>query len=292
MILMLSRRALLAALPALPLLAARKRSALIVDGQNNHAWAATTPLLKHYLEQTGLFTVAVSTTPPKGGDMQTYRPKFSAYDVVVLNYNGEDWSKETETDFVKYVASGKGLVVVHAANNAFPTWPEFNEMIGLGGWGNRTEKSGPYLRLREGKWVTDTQPGRGGSHGDQHEYLVTLRDPNHPITKGLPPEWLHAKDELYDRLRGPAKNVHILASAFAPKAKRGSDENEPLIMVLPYGKGRVFHTCLGHGVDAMTSVDFIVTYQRGTEWATTGKVTQKLPADFPGKDKVSLRPAK
>jgi len=60
-------------------------------------------------------------------------------------------------------------------------------------------------------------------------------------------------------------------------------------MVLPYGKGRVFHTCLGHGVDAMSSVDFIVTYQRGTEWATTGKVTQKLPADFPGKDKVSLR---
>jgi uncharacterized protein len=286
---MLTRRSLLAALPALPLLAAKKRSALIIDGQNNHAWAQTTPLLQKYLEETGLFTVTVSTTPPKGGDMQSYRPKFSAHDVVVLNYNGEDWSKETEADFVKYVASGKGLVVVHAANNAFPTWPEFNEMIGLGGWGNRTEKSGPYLRLREGKWVPDTQPGRGGSHGDQHEYIVTLRDPNHPITKGLPPEWLHAKDELYDRLRGPAKNVHILASAFAPKSKRGSDENEPLIMVLPYGKGRVFHTCLGHGVDAMRSVDFIVTYQRGTEWAATGKVTQKLPADFPGKDKVSQR---
>ena len=120
---MLTRRALLAALPALPTLAARKRSALIVDGQNNHAWAATTPLLKRYLEETGLFTVSVSSTPPKGGDMQTYRPNFSAHDVVVLNYNGEDWSTETEADFVKYVASGKGLVVVHAANNAFPPGP-------------------------------------------------------------------------------------------------------------------------------------------------------------------------
>jgi type 1 glutamine amidotransferase len=287
---MLSRRALLAALPALPALAARKRSALLIDGQNNHAWIQTTPLLQRYLEQTGLFTVTVSTTPPKGGDMEAYRPKFAGHDIVVLNYNGEDWSKTTEADFVRYVRSGGGLVVVHAANNAFPTWPEFNEMIGLGGWGNRNEKDGPYLRLREGKWVPDTQPGRGGSHGAQHPYLITLRDPNHPITKGLPAEWLHAKDELYDRLRGPAKNVRILASAFSDKSTRGTGEHEPLIMVLSYGKGRIFHTCLGHAVEAMQSVDFIVTYQRGAEWAASGKVTQMLPADFPGKDKVSSRP--
>lgn len=268
---------------------ARKSSALIIDGQNNHAWAQTTPLLQRYLAETGLFTVSVSTTPPKGGDMKAYRPKLSAFDVVVLNYNGEDWSKEFEGDFEKFVSSGKGLVVVHAADNAFPDWVAFNEMIGLGGWGNRNEKSGPYLRLREGKWVPDTQPGRGGSHGTQHAYVVKLRDVNHPITKGLPAEWLHAKDELYDRLRGPAKNVQILASAFSPLEMKGSGEEEPLIMVLPYGKGRVFHTCLGHGVEAMQSVDFIVTYQRGTEWVCAGKVTQKVPADFPGKDKVNVR---
>lgn len=286
---MITRRSLLGSVSVLPALGFSKKSALIIDGQNNHAWAQTTPLLQRYLEETGLFTVSVSTTPPKGGDMKAYRPNLRAHDLIVLNYNGENWSKEFEGDFEKFVSSGKGLVVVHAADNSFPDWVAFNEMIGLGGWGGRNEKSGPYLRLREGKWVEDTQVGRGGSHGTQHEYVVKLRDSNHPVTKGLPAEWLHAKDELYDRLRGPAKNVHILASAFAPLEMKGSGEEEPLIMVLPYGKGRVFHNCLGHGVEALQSVDSIVTYQRGAEWACTGRVTQKVPADFPGKDKVQVR---
>lgn len=268
---------------------AGKKRALLIDGQNNHDWKTTTPYLKRYLEETGLFTVEVATTPEKGGDMATFRPAFKKFDVVVLNYNGEDWTPETEKDFVAYMKGGGGLVVVHAANNAFPTWPEFNEMIGLGGWGNRTEKSGPYLRLREGKWVPDMTPGRGGHHGKQHAYKMTLRDGEHPITKGLPKEWMHAQDELYDNLRGPAKNVRVLATAFSDPSTGGNGEHEPLIMVLPYGKGRVFHTALGHAAPGVQSVDFIVTYQRGTEWAATGKVTQKLPEDFPGADKVSQR---
>lgn len=268
---------------------AGKKRALLIDGQNNHDWKTTTPYLKRYLEETGLFTVEVATTPEKGGDMAAFRPAFKKFDVVVLNYNGEDWTPETEKDFVAYMKGGGGLVVVHAANNAFPTWPEFNEMIGLGGWGNRTEKSGPYLRLREGKWVPDMTPGRGGHHGKQHAYKMTLRDGEHPITKGLPKEWMHAQDELYDNLRGPAKNVRVLATAFSDPSTGGNGEHEPLIMVLPYGKGRVFHTALGHAAPGVQSVDFIVTYQRGTEWAATGKVTQKLPEDFPGAEKVSQR---
>lgn len=276
-------------LGAMPAMAAKKRKALLIAGQNNHDWKATTPYLKRYLEETGLFTVTVATTPAKGGDMESFRPKFKDYSTVVLNYNGEDWGKETERDFVAYVKGGGGLVVVHAANNAFPTWPEFNEMIGVGGWGGRTEKSGPYMRLREGKWVPDMTPGRGGHHGKQHAYKMLLRDGAHPITSGLPKEWMHAQDELYDNLRGPGKNLHVLATAFSDPATGGNGEHEPLLMVLPYGKGRVFHTALGHAAPAMQSVDFIVTYQRGAEWAATGKVTQKLPADFPAPDKVSQR---
>jgi len=268
---------------------AEKRKALLIDGQNNHDWKTTSPYLKRYLEETGLFTVEVATTPDKGGDMAAFRPKFKGNAIVVLNYNGEDWTEELEKDFVAYVRGGGGVVVVHAANNAFPTWPEFNEMIGIGGWGGRTEKSGPYLRLRDGKWTTDLSPGRGGHHGKQHAYKMTLRDGEHPITRGLPKEWMHAQDELYDSLRGPAKNVHVLATAFSDPATGGNGEHEPLLMVLPYGKGRVFHTALGHAAPAVQSVDFIVTYQRGAEWAATGKVTQKIPADFPAPDKVSQR---
>jgi type 1 glutamine amidotransferase len=60
-------------------------------------------------------------------------------------------------------------------------------------------------------------------------------------------------------------------------------------MVLSYGKGRIFHTTLGHDVPAISCVGFIATLQRGTEWAATGDVTQKVPADFPTATTVSTR---
>jgi type 1 glutamine amidotransferase len=267
---------------------------LIVDGQNNHDYTSTTPHLKKLLEETGLFTVEVATTPPKGGDMAAFKPVFSKYRVIVSNYNGESWSPETQKAFVDYVRNGGGFVSVHAADNAFPEWPEYNQMIGVGGWGGRNEKSGPYLRWRDGKFVRDdVTKGTGGSHGQQHPFLMETRNSEHPIMSGLPTRWMHAKDELYDRLRGPAETVTVLASAMSASDTRGSGEHEPLLMVIPFGKGRVFHTALGHNngkeLAAQKCVGFISTFQRGVEWAATGKVTQKVPADFPTAEKVSLR---
>jgi type 1 glutamine amidotransferase len=266
---------------------------LIVDGQNNHDFRITTPHLKQLLEETGLFSVEVANTPAKGGDMSSFKPRFSQYRVIVSNYNGEPWSNETQTNFVRFVREGGGFVSVHAADNSFPQWLEYNEMIGVGGWEGRNEKSGPYLRFRDGKWVLDESPGVGGSHGKQHEFLIETRAPNHPIMSGLPTRWLHANDELYDRLRGPAKNVTVLASAFSAKETRGSGEHEPLLMTIEFGKGRVFHTALGHNsgkdITSQRCLGFITTFQRGTEWAATGKVTQKIPSEFPTETEVRIR---
>ena len=268
---------------------AASMKALIIDGQNNHDWKATTPALKKILEETGMFTVDVSTSPAQGADMSAFKPDFSTYKVVVLNYNGDAWPRETQEAFVKFVQSGGGLVVQHAADNSFPQWKEFNEMIGLGGWNGRNEKSGPYVRFVDGKLVRDTSPGSGGSHGQQHAFLIETRDAQHPIMRGLPAKWLHAKDELYDRMRGPATNLDVLATAYSDRAKGGSGFEEPLLLTITYGQGRVFHTMLGHGVDAIRCVGFISTFQWGTEWAATGKVTQKVPADFPTAEKTSSR---
>jgi type 1 glutamine amidotransferase len=259
---------------------------LIVDGHNNHAWRTTTPLLKKYLEETGLFKVDVATA---GKDVSAFRPRFSDYQVVVSNYNGPEWSKETKKAFVEFVRNGGGFVSFHAANNSFPNWIEYNEMIGVGGWGGRNEKSGPYVRVRDGKVVLDKSRGPGGNHGERHPFVVETYNAKHPITKGLPARWMHATDELYDRLRGPARNLTVLATAYADRRKGGTGENEPMLMVVQYGQGRVFHTTLGHDVQAMKCVGFIATYQRGTEWAATGKVTQKVPADFPTAGKTSSR---
>ncbi len=270
--------------------AADKIKVLLIDGQNNHAWKETTPLIKAILENTGLFTVTVSTTPadPKA----EWHPKFSDFGVVVSNYNGKDWPADVKKEFVDYVKNGGGFVPVHAANNSFPNWPEYNDMIGLGGWGGRNEKSGPYLRFRDGKWVKDETTGAGGGHGKQWEFTVDVRDAEHPIMKGLPAKWKHAQDELYHNLRGPANNITVLASAYSDKTQGGTGNDEPLLMAITYDKGRIFHTALGHSAVTMRGVGFQVTLARGVEWAATGAVTQPPPKaeDMPADKVVSRDP--
>ncbi len=264
----------------------------IVQGQSNssHNMPAEGLEAKKILEDTGLFAVEVVTTPARGEDMSGFKPNFTNYDLVVFNYDGSPWPQETQAAFVKWMQEGGGMVVFHSADNAFASWKEFNEMIALGGWNGRNQSSGPYLRFRDGKWVPLQMPGPGGSHGRQHPYVVTTREPKHPIMEGLPSEWMHVSDELYDRLRGPATNVTVLASSKADSATGGSGEEEPILMTINYGKGRVFHSVMGHSVTQMKCVGFTVTLQRGAEWAATGKVTQKVPADLPTATETKTRP--
>jgi uncharacterized protein len=272
--------------------AAPPYKALIIDGQNGHDWKATTPVLKKLIEETGLFAVDVATSPSQGQDMSGFKPNFAAYQVVVSNYQGDDWPEETKKALVDYVQNGGGLVIYHFACAAFPKWKEYNDMIGLGGWGGRSEKDGPYIRWRDGKAVQEQKPGPSGNHGPAQPFQLIIRDPEHPITKGLPEKMMHTTDELYGWLRGPGKNLTVLATAFASaeKGKDGSGEHEPLLFTVSYGKGRVFFNALGHTAKECKSVAFIATFQRGAEWAATGKVTQKVPDDFPTADKASLRP--
>jgi len=276
-----------AALAAMLLVAAAADAAglkaLIVDGRNNHNWKATTPVMKEILEASGIFQVDVATRP--ADNAAPFAPKFADYDVVVSNYNGTPWPEATGNAFVKYISGGGGLVIVHAADNSFPKWKAYNEMIGLGGWGGRNEKSGPYVYYKDDKLVRDTSPGRGGGHGRSRPYQVVTRDGKHPITAGLPAKWMHTKDELYATLRGPAKNMTVLATAGSLMTKR----HEPVLFTIHYGKGRVFHTVLGHAATEMRCVGFITTLQRGTEWAATGKVTVPVPSDFPTAEKTSAR---
>jgi uncharacterized protein len=268
---------------------------LIITGQNNHNWKASSPVLKQILDETGLFKAEIMITPDKGGDMNTFNPDFSKYKLVVLDYNGDSWSPKTNAAFVQYVSDGGGVVIYHAADNSFPEWKEYNEIIGLGGWGNRSEKDGPYVYYKNNTLVIDTTAGIGGSHGRRREFVVTNRITDHPITKGLPVYWFHATDELYSQLRGPAKNIQILATAFADSAAGGGTmRSEPMLMTITYGKGRIFHTAMGHadegGGPAMQCAGFITTLQRGAEWAVTGNVTQPVPSDFPSAAGVVLRP--
>jgi len=268
---------------------------LIITGQNNHNWKASSPILKQILDETGLFSSEIMITPGKGEDMKTFNPDFTKYKLVVIDYNGDSWSEKTNSAFVEYVKNGGGVVLYHAADNSFPAWKEYNEMSGLGGWGDRNQKDGPYVYYKNNKLVIDTSAGNGGSHGKRREFLVRTRITDHPITRDLPVAWLHGTDELYSQLRGPAKNMQILATAFADSAAGGGTmRDEPILMAITFGKGRIFHTTMGHadegGGPSMHCAGFIVTLQRGAEWAVTGDVTQKVPWDFPSAAGVVLRP--
>ncbi|HEX8711486.1 MAG TPA: ThuA domain-containing protein, partial [Terracidiphilus sp.] len=229
------------------------------------------------------------TAPPSNSDLSSFHPNFSEYKAVVMNYDAPVWPENLRKEFEDYVRNGGGLVVVHAADNAFPDWPAFNEMIGIGGWRHRTESAGPFWYYKDGKLVSDPSPGPTGSHGARLPFQVVTRDPEHPIMKGLPRVWMHVNDELYATLRGPGKNMTVLATAHSDPKNKGTGHDEPMLMVLHYGKGRIFHTTMGHDVFALSDVGFMTIFQRGTEWAATGRVTLKVPADFPTAKTASYR---
>ena len=285
------------AAPASAAQGAAKIRVILIDGQNNHNWRATTPLLKQELESSGRFAVDVSSNLKPGdkpGAVETvpFPPDLGKYDVLVSNYNGAPWPKEFQEELEARLKEGKiGLVIVHAANNSFRDWGEYNAMIGMGWRNNRfgdrlvVDDQGKEKRVPKGE-------GPGANHGPQHAFKVTVRDPDHPVTKGMPREWLHAQDELYQGMRGPAQHVHLLATAYSDRKYRGTGEHEPMIWTVAYGKGRVFHTPMGHDLPAMRCLGFVATLQRGTEWAATGRVTLPLPEGFPTAEKTSSLPAK
>jgi type 1 glutamine amidotransferase len=265
---------------------------VIIDGQNNHDWRSTTPHLKKVLENNPRFTADVSSYLKPGdkpGSVPTvpFPPDLDRYDVLLSNYNGAPWPTDFQNALEERLKSGKiALVIVHAANNAFGGWKDYNLMIGMGWRGNNfgdrltIGPDGKELRVPKGK-------GPGAGHGARHPFRITIRDAEHPITAGMPREWMHAADELYHGMRGPIENVRLLATAFDDKSKGGTGEHEPMIWTVTYGKGRVFHTPMGHDLEAMRCIGFITALLRGTEWAATGEVTIGIPNAFPTADQPS-----
>ena len=263
----------------------KKYKVLIITGQNNHYWPGSSKVVEGIFNNSDLFEATMVITPAKGEDMSGFKPKFKGYDLICLDYNGDSCPEETKTNFVNFVKNGGGFVLFHASDNSFSNWDEYNRMIGVGGWDGRTEKNGPISYWDDGKIKKDYSPGNGGAHGQQLEFEVITRMPEHPIMKGLPKSWLHTKDELYHSLRGPAKKMDVLATAEQAKESGGSSRQEPVLMTIESGKGRAFHSTLGHtGKDHNNTTlcaGFITTLLRGAEWVTTGKVTQQLSTDFP-----------
>jgi lysophospholipase L1-like esterase len=195
--------------------------------------------------------------------------------------------------FMKYMNDGGGCVFIHAANNAFSGWTEYDQMIGLG-WRDAKYGYGVVIDPENNRMIrVPIGKGRGAGHGRKHPFAVTTRTP-HPITRGLPKVWLHGFDELYQGQRGPAADMTVILSSFADPRTGGSGEHVPMVWTIPVGKGRSVVCLMGHHwrkqarTDALRCIGYETIVERSTEWAATGAVTLPKPARFPTATKTEF----
>jgi len=276
---------------------------LLITGQNNHDWRRTAPMIRQILMDTELFEVTTWEGPgPQTALEEIKAPDFKSFTVVVWDYNPPDhgssepfkWPAELRQAWVEYIQQGGKAFLIHASNNPFRGWPEFEAMVGLL-W--RDSGCGSALHFDENrtKVVTPINEGAGAGHGRLHAFTIEHRMTEHPVLLGLPNRWLHAHDELYHRQRGPIpETMEVLAMAWSDKQYGGTQHFEPMLWQIPYGDGVVMTWVPGHlwvgknDITAHQCVGFRTILQRSVEWLATGVVTQPVPENFPTQNTISL----
>jgi type 1 glutamine amidotransferase len=231
---------------------------LLITGENNHDWRRSAPFCRDLLEGSGRFAVDLTETPSAALEDAV---ALAGCQLLFLDYNGPDWTDGAKASFLAAVTAGAGVLVLHAADNAFPGWVEYEKMVGL-------------------LWRDGT------GHGAFHEFPVTIRDREHPGTRGL--QDFRIWDELYHRLvHMHGVPYHVLATAYSSEDSGGTGRDEPVMVTTSYGRGRVFHMVLGHvwtgdpggeyrGASMVTfeNPGFQEALLRACEWAATGQVRE------------------
>jgi type 1 glutamine amidotransferase len=223
---------------------------LLLSGQNNHDWKATTPQIEAILGEGGRFAVDVTEEP---GTL-TARA-LAPYDVLVSNWNAfgldplrSEWPRETREAYLDFVRRGKGHVVVHAGSSSFADWED-------------------YRRLTLASWKKGQT-----SHGPNHEFPVRIEDIAHPVTAGL--DGFTTTDELWNR-PGLAEGAEVLASSFSAVDQGGTGRWEPSVLAGRFDQGRSLTLLLGHDVRGMSRPGFRALLRRAVEWAATGDVAPR-----------------
>jgi hypothetical protein len=274
---------------------------LIVDGMSNHDWAQTTRIAKAIYALGGFFSVEVSSAPKvaEASAWEAWKPDFNRYEVVVLNYNSGDasgslnWPADKRVALEDFVKGGGGLYALHAANNSFPDWPEYNKMIGVG-W--RKSGFGSALKVESDLKLTLIPPGTGPgtSHGNRADAPIRILK-RHPINRGYPDAYLASTLEIYQYARGPAAGCEVLSYAYDGPESGGSRINWPVEILIGYGKGQVYNATTGHVwagetvPNAVRDVSFQTTLLRVTEWLARREILYPVPAAFNTETKVVYR---
>ena len=287
-----------AAVPASATKQPVKIRVLIVDGFSNHDWRQTTALLRGILEPSGLFDISVSTAPPTAASpgWDQWRPRFSDYDVVIQTCNdingGPQWPRAVQIAFEQYVRRGGGVLVFHSGNNAFPDWPAYNQMIGIG-WRKKDQGDALTIRKKNGRETVVRIPsGQGEDTGhDGRGEVVVHRLGDDPIHHGMPRSWKTPTLEIYYYARGPARNIRVLSYGY----DKHTNMNWPLEWTVKFGRGRVYSSSFGHvwkgdvQPASLRCADEQTILLRTLQWLAKRPVTVPVPPDFPTETATSIR---
>ena len=160
------------------------------------------------------------------------------YDVLMMNFKNYDPLKREEAakkNLVRFINEGGGLMYFHFTGGAFENWPEFVNVSGRV-WN-------PSFR----------------AHDPYQEFTVQITRKDHPIMKGI--NDFKITDELYTCLDGK-REIEVLA-----ESKSSVDgKMYPMAFVFTEGKGRGFHTVLGHDGKAFESPELTPLLQNAAIW--------------------------
>jgi len=269
---------------------------LILDGFSNHDWPRTTRLIHEILRAAGRFVVTISTAPETGGaaGWDKWRPDFSNSDVVLQTCNdyggGPAWPQEVRRSFDLFVREGGGLYVFHSANNAFPDWPEYDRMIGLG-W-RKIEQGSAVSVANDGRLLLfPAGKGAGTGHAPRREVTVVRRG-DHELHRDLPRQWRSPLLEIYQFVRGPAQELEVISFAY----DEPTGMNWPIEWTVRHGQGRIYNSTFGHiwpgdeNTEGLRCSGVQTMMVRALQWLAGQPVDREVPADFPTSTAVSLRP--
>ena len=95
---------------------------LLVTGANNHDWARSAPYCRDLMHATGRFDVRITEDP---SPLLSDGAAISRFDLFFVDYNGPEWDDRAKQNLIAAVKGGAGVCILHAADNAFDGWVEY-----------------------------------------------------------------------------------------------------------------------------------------------------------------------
>jgi uncharacterized protein len=169
------------------------------------------------------------------------------FDAIVLYDMYQQISEEEKLGFIQYAKSGKGLIVLHHAIASYQDWPEYANIAG-----------GLYILNEKGMEI-DGKHYPASKYKHDETIPVTVANPNHPITKGLP-----AKFDLFDEWYG----IVYIHTDVKPLLETTHPDSMPILAwTKKYGDGEVCLIQCGHDKHSFLDKNFRQLISNAIRWA-------------------------